>query len=81
MWIDTRDRNPSKDGFYIFQDVTGDIGAANYTTEYGWNTSRNMDGTVHSKSKMNNYYVVRWYEVPRPEPIPEEWVSEWRANR
>lgn len=77
MWINTRDRNPSEDGCYLVQNAMGGVMASEYTPEGGWNTHRNVDGTVDAETEIN-LYIVRWYKgVEEPEPVPEEWYEEW----
>ena len=77
MWVNTRDRKPSEDGCYLVQNAIGAVEASNYTPEGGWNTHRNIDGTVNAGTE-TNLYIVRWYEVTEePGPVPEEWYDEW----
>ena len=80
MWINSRERLPEKDGEYMYQSVYGYVGAMFYTVEGGWNTSRNKGtGKLSDENAIeNDGYIARWFDVPEPEPIPEEWLDEYR---
>ena len=81
MWIDTRDRNPDRDSNYFIQWVSdGTLTIMNYTPEGGWNTHRDKDGTLSDYCMIADYCIARWYDIPQPEPVPEEWVKEWEAQ-
>ena len=80
MWINSRERLPEKDGEYMYQTVYGGIGSIFYTVEGGWNTTRDIStGELRNEHAIaNDGYYARWFEVPVPEPIPEEWLDEYR---
>lgn len=82
MWVNTRDRLPEKDGEYIMQTVVGRVSNIHYTVEGGWNSYREADGTlVNSQVEGDwNLYVVRWFDLPEPKPVPKKWVREWEKN-
>lgn len=81
MWIDTRDRNPDRDGTYFIQWVSdGELGIMNYTPEGGWNTHIDKDGTLNYMNMIEDYSIARWYDIPQPEPVPEAWVKEWEEQ-
>ena len=82
MWINTRDRLPEKDGQYIMQTVCGDVSIVHYTVEGGWNTYRNIDGTRVGADDEGGWdlYVVRWFDLPEPKPVPIKWVREWEKS-
>lgn len=81
MWVDSRDRLPNKDGEYMMQSVYGGIGTILYTVDGGWNTHRTEAGVAMENAIPNNGYIARWFEVPEPEPVPEEWVDEYEEAR
>lgn len=76
-WIDTRKNEPKVDGVYLVQMAGDYITAMNYTVEGGWNTSKDSKGELSDEHKMDYIAVARWFDVPKPEPIPEEWANEW----
>lgn len=79
MWVNAKKRLPKKDGEYMYQSVYGYVGAMGYTVEGGWNTSRNEGtGKLSDENAIeNDGYIARWFDVPEPEPIPEEWLDEY----
>ena len=79
MWINAKERLPEKDGEYMYQTVYGGIGCVFYTVEGGWNTTREIStGELQTEHAIeNDGYYARWFEVPEPEPIPEEWLDEY----
>lgn len=79
MWINSRERLPEKDGEYMYQTVYGGIGSVFYTVEGGWNTTRDIStGELRNEHAIaNDGYYARWFDVPEPEPIPEEWYREF----
>lgn len=79
MWIDTREREPEKNGDYIVQLVTGKEDILSFTTEAGWNTFFSIDGLLRG-SALSKGYVARWFEASEPAPVPEEWYNEWLSN-
>lgn len=81
MWINTRDRLPDKDGEYMMQSVYGSIGTILYTVDGGWNTHRTAAGLFMDNAISNNGYIARWFDIPEPEPVPEEWVDEYEEAR
>ena len=76
-WIDTRDREPLTDGYYLCQTVLGDVEGMYYTTEAGWNTHRDSRGALFDDHVISAKYVARWYDVPKPPEVPEAWADEW----
>lgn len=80
MWVDTRKRKPAEDGQYFIQTVYGDVSTILYTKERGWNTYRDSNGWVHGEKPLNDSYVVRWYEIPAPPTVPDEWLKEHRKE-
>ena len=76
-WIDTRTIGPTRDGEYMIQKANGIVEAMMYTTDGGWNTYRDSDGTLHNNCAMDYRYVVRWFDVPAPSKVPAEWYEEW----
>ena len=79
MWIDTRDCVPLTDGEYIVQTVYGRTTLMNYTRKGGWNTHYE-DGTLHTDNAICDLYVVRWFDIPQPKEVPEEWFKEYWAH-
>ena len=78
MWVDTRDHDPSDDGIYLIQYVTGEKGAMQFTVAGGWNTHYESTGNLYDEAAIKDGYVVRWYSAPEPPMhIPEEWRKEW----
>lgn len=78
MWIDTRDCVPLADGEYYTQNVLGRIMPMNYTSEGGWNTYRDEDGTLRGSGLISgDLYIARWYKISTPPDIPKEWYEEW----
>ena len=75
-WIDTRDCVPLEDGFYLVQTVYGEVYGYNYTSAGGWNTFYTTEGELRDKSAINDGYVVRWFNAPKPDAVPEEWYEE-----
>ena len=82
MWVNTRDRLPEKDGQYIMQTVCGGVSSIRYTVEGGWNTYRNSDGTLVGADNKGSWdlYVVRWFYLPEPKPVPNKWIKEWKKS-
>lgn len=80
MWINTRDCEPLVDGLYLVQMAGRYIAAMNYTTDGGWNTHRDSKGNVADGSAMTYKEVARWFDVPQPEEVPDEWYEEWRGT-
>lgn len=79
MWVNARERLPEKDGEYMYQSVYGCVGAIFYTVEGGWNTTKS-DNVLNAKHAIeNDGYITRWLDAPDPEPVPEEWLEEYRA--
>ena len=79
MWIDTRDCVPLTDGEYSVQTVYGDVCVMSYTREGGWNTHYE-DGKLITKNAIRDMYVARWFEIPQPKEVPEEWFNEYMAD-
>ncbi len=78
MWVDSRERLPENDGQFIYQSVYGSVSTINYTVQGGWNTHWvNPDELSEEYKIENDGYVARWFDVPEPEAIPEEWVAEY----
>lgn len=75
MWVDTRDREPDHDGFYLVQMIYGDVDGLNYTTDGGWNTHYDTFGNLQNKFAIADYKVARWFDAPEPEPVPDEWYD------
>lgn len=80
MWVDTRDCVPLNDGTYAVQTVYGDVVPMGYTYKGGWNTSHNIDGSLHTAHKLDNFYVVRWCIITAPPEIPQAWKNEYRTK-
>lgn len=81
MWIDTRDCVPLTEGEYIVQTVYGRVCHMNYTTEGGWNTHKDADGTLYTENAIEDLYVARWFDIPTPREVPEIWLEEYREYR
>lgn len=81
MWIDTRDCVPLTDGEYVTQSVFGEVQYMYYTSEGGWNTHRDENGTLYNERAIDGLYVARWYSVPSPKEVPEEWLNAYREHR
>jgi hypothetical protein len=81
MWVNAMERLPEKDGEYKYQTVYGTTGCIFYTVEGGWNTNRDkFTGELCNEYAMeNDGYIARWFDAPDPEPVPEEWLEEYRA--
>lgn len=81
MWVNAMEKLPEKDGIYMYQSVYGYVGTIFYTVEGGWNTSRNEEtGRLSDENAIeNDGYITRWLDAPDPEPVPEEWLEEYRA--
>ena len=77
MWIDTRDCVPLADGAYTVQTVYGYVTPMNYTTEGGWNTHRTAEGVLSNENAIEDAYVVRWYDIPKPKKVPKKWLTEY----
>ena len=80
MWVNAMERLPEKDGEYIYQSIYGYVGTMNYTVEGGWNTHRDATNTneLCDENKMeNDGYIARWFDIPDPEPVPQEWYDEY----
>lgn len=80
MWVNAKERLPKKDGIYKYQSVYGDVDAMSYTVKAGWNThyDRVTGDLIDDSAIENDGYVARWADVPEPDPIPEEWLDEYR---
>ena len=78
MWVDTREHKPTKDGEYIVQTVYGNVSPMFYTVKCGWNTARLPNGTIDDAYPLSDLCVVRWYEIERPDEVPEKWKEEFR---
>ena len=76
-WVDTRNCVPLIDGDYIVQTVYGETTTISYTFEGGWNTHKNDEGELKATSAMNDGYIVRWFAVEKPKPVPAEWKDEY----
>lgn len=76
MWINNREQMPTRDELYVVQVVTGEVCTMNYTVEGGWNTYRDRDGALIG-SGLPREWVARWFEIPDPEPVPQEWYDEF----
>lgn len=76
MWIDTRDCIPLADGYYLAQTVYGEVTGFSYTLKGGWNTRYDHHGVLQADSAVENTYVARWFDAPKPKAVPEEWVDE-----
>lgn len=77
MWVDTRERMPQKDGFYLVQSVWGNLCGYEYTVAGGWNTFYTIsDNRLSAESAIKNSHVVRWFEAPEPPAVPQEWEDE-----
>lgn len=80
MWTDTRDCEPLLDGTYMVQMASGLVQPLGYTLEGGWNTFIDSEGTLHKSTAIKSVSVARWFDVPKPEPVPQEWREEWLAS-
>lgn len=78
MWIDTRDCVPLEDGEYIIQTVYGRTAPMDYTRAGGWNTHYE-DGVLITNNAICDLYVARWFDIPQPKEVPEEWFDEYWA--
>lgn len=76
QWIDTRDRLPTENGDYLIQNVLGDVWTLQYTVECGWNSYVDSEGVLHT-GNMDQKYVARWFDAPKPPAVPQEWRDEW----
>lgn len=78
MWVNTRDRKPDHDGFYLVQLMYGDVDGLGYTTEGGWNTHYDLFGNLQNKSAIADYRIARWLDAPEPPEIPDKCFYEMR---
>lgn len=76
-WVDTKDCEPLEDGEYIIQTVTGRVDTMHYTFKGGWNTRFYDEGTLKNEYAITSKYIARWYRVPKPIDVPQEWVDEY----
>lgn len=65
-WIDSRDASPDRDGTYLICTCYGDVDAVRYTTDGGWNTHRNEDGTLSDGYALGTDYIAQWFDHPSP---------------
>ena len=79
MWISTRECVPLGDGEYFVQTVYGSVHVMQYTFKGGWNTYYN-DGELVDKLAMPDSYVVRWYLMPDPPKVPDEWYNKYKKE-
>ena len=75
-WVDTRDCEPLADGNYYIQTVFGEIDTIHYTFKGGWNT-RYYNGELSIEYAYHPKYVARWYRIPAPPKVPQEWQDEF----
>ena len=82
MWVNAREKLPEKDGTYMYQSVYGYVGTIFYTVEGGWNTHRDAhtNELCDGDKIENDGYITRWFDVPEPEPVPEEWFEEYQEE-
>lgn len=81
MWIDTRDCEPLVDGEFMVQMTSGSVQSLSFTPDGGWNTHYDCNGVLHDDWAINPVAVARWFSVPTPEPVPEEWYKEWMYGK
>lgn len=68
IWHDATLMSPPKDGKYFivwWDEVT----MMDYTTDGGWNTHREPDGTVYSQYSLTGKYVELWADPPMIEEV------------
>lgn len=81
MWINARERLPEKNGTYMMQTVFGEVSTILYTVKGCWN-SYYSDGLLHDENSWkNDGYIVRWFDVPKPDPVPTEWYKEYEERK
>lgn len=79
-WIDTRDCVPLEDGFYLVQTVYGEVHGYIYTSAGGWNTYYTTEGELRDQNAINDGYVVRWFNAPKPKAVPRKWRKEYQMK-
>lgn len=79
-WIDTRDCVPLEDGYYLVQTIYGEVYGYSYTSAGGWNTFYNYKGELHSGSAINDGYVARWFNAPKPKAVPKKWRKKYQMK-
>ena len=80
MWVNAKERLPEKDGIYMYQSIYGEVCSIQYTVKSGWNTHYDYvtGDLIDDYAIENDGYIARWFDAPEPEPIPEEWLDEYR---
>lgn len=76
-WIDTRECVPLEDGYYLIQTVFGAVNGYTYTHAGGWNTHYDHKGNLCKNGAINDGYVARWFDAPKPKEVPEEWYEQY----
>lgn len=79
-WINTRDCVPLEDGFYLVQTVYGEAYGYSYTSAGGWNSFYTTEGELRDQNAINDGYVVRWFNAPKPKAVPRKWRKEYQMK-
>lgn len=75
-WINAWERMPDKDGTYMTQGIYG-VDPQFYTTDGGWNTTRDKDGSVKDDHKIAETHILRWLEADDPPAVPQWARDAW----
>ena len=70
---------PKKDGTYIVTTFSGRVTDYFFTTDGGWNTTRENDGSVDKACAIEDEFVRGWIPYPAPMPDPDaiEFDVDW----